>query len=74
MIGESVAMRSVYQFIGKVAPTDSTVLIRGESGTGKELAARAIHINSTRSAKAFVAINAATLSETLLESELSAAA
>ena len=51
MIGESVAMRSVYQFIGKVAPTDSTVLIRGESGTGKELAARAIHINSTRSAK-----------------------
>jgi Nif-specific regulatory protein len=70
MIGESVAMRSVYQFIGKVAPTDSTVLIRGESGTGKELAARAIHINSARSAKAFVAINAATLSETLLESEL----
>jgi transcriptional regulator with GAF, ATPase, and Fis domain len=70
MIGESVVMRSVYQFIGKVAPTDSTVLIRGESGTGKELAARAIHINSTRSAKAFVAINAATLSETLLESEL----
>jgi Nif-specific regulatory protein len=70
MIGESVAMRSAYQFIGKVAPTDSTVLIRGESGTGKELAARAIHLNSTRSAKAFVAINAATLSETLLESEL----
>ena len=70
MIGESVAMRSVYQFIGKAAPTDSTVLIRGESGTGKELAARAIHINSARSAKAFVAINAATLSETLLESEL----
>ena len=70
MIGESVAMRSVYQFIGKVAPTDSTVLIRGESGTGKELAARAIHINSTRSAKPFIAINGATLSETLLESEL----
>ena len=70
MIGESVAMRSVYQFIGKVAPTISTVLIRGESGTGKELAARAIHVNSARSAKAFVAINAATLSETLLESEL----
>lgn len=70
MIGESVAMRSIYQFVGKVAPKDSTVLIRGESGTGKELAARAIHINSARSAKAFVAINAATLSETLLESEL----
>jgi len=70
MIGESAAMRSVYQFIGKVAPSDSTVLIRGESGTGKELAARAIHLNSTRSKKPFVAINGATLSETLLESEL----
>ena len=70
MIGESAAMRAVYQFIGKVAATDSTVLIRGESGTGKELAARAIHLNSPRSAKAFVAINGATLSETLLESEL----
>ena len=70
MIGESAAMRSVYKFIGKVAPTNSTVLIRGESGTGKELAARAIHINSERSVKPFIPINAATLSETLLESEL----
>jgi Nif-specific regulatory protein len=70
MIGQSIPMRSVIQFIGKVAPTDSTVLIRGESGTGKELAARAIHANSARSAKSFVAINGATLSETLLESEL----
>jgi Nif-specific regulatory protein len=70
MIGESAAMRAVYQFIGKVAPADTTVLIRGESGTGKELAARAMHLNSPRRAKAFVAINGATLSETLLESEL----
>lgn len=70
MIGESAAMKGVYEFIGKVAATDSTVLIRGESGTGKELAARAIHVNSTRAAKPFVAINGATLSETLLESEL----
>jgi len=70
MIGESAAIRSVYQFIGKVARTDSTVLIRGESGTGKELAARAIHINSDRSKKPFIAINGATLSEALLESEL----
>jgi Nif-specific regulatory protein len=70
MIGESAAMRAVYQFIGKVAAAESTVLIRGESGTGKELAARAIHLNSPRRAKAFVAINGATLSETLLESEL----
>jgi two-component system, NtrC family, response regulator HydG len=70
MIGESAPMRAVYQFIGKVAPTDSTVLVRGESGTGKELAARAIHVNSTRATKPFIAINGATLSETLLESEL----
>ena len=70
MIGESAAMQAAYRFIGKVAPTDSTVLIRGESGTGKELAARAIHLNSTRAAKPFIAINGATLSETLLESEL----
>ena len=70
MIGESEAMRAVYKFIGKVAQADSTVLIRGESGTGKELAARAIHANSPRAAKPFIAINGATLSETLLESEL----
>jgi transcriptional regulator with GAF, ATPase, and Fis domain len=70
MIGESAPMRAVYQFIGKVAPTDATVLIRGESGTGKELAARAVHMNSLRVTKPFIAINGATLSETLLESEL----
>lgn len=70
MIGESAAMSAVYQFIGKVAQSDSTVLIRGQSGTGKELAARAIHTNSTRANKPFVAINGATLSETLLETEL----
>jgi len=69
-IGESAPIRAVIQFIGKVAPTDSTVLIRGESGTGKELAAHAIHRNSARAAKPFIAINGATLSETLLESEL----
>jgi Nif-specific regulatory protein len=70
MIGESARMREVYQFLAKVAPTDSTVLLRGESGTGKELAARAIHSNSPRAAKPFVAINCAALTETLLESEL----
>jgi Nif-specific regulatory protein len=70
MVGESAPMRAVYQFIGKVAPTDATVLIRGESGTGKELAAHAVHRNSPRSTKPFVAINCATLTETLLESEL----
>ncbi|HEY0320684.1 MAG TPA: sigma 54-interacting transcriptional regulator [Pyrinomonadaceae bacterium] len=70
MIGESKRMKQVYQFLAKVAPTDSTVLIRGESGTGKELAARAIHLHSPRSTKPFVAINCAALTESLLESEL----
>ena len=70
MIGESPRMRDVYRFIEKIAPSDATILIRGESGTGKELVAHAIHNNSERSDKQFVAINCAVLSETLLESEL----
>jgi len=70
LIGESARMKEVYQFLGKVAPTDSTVLIEGESGTGKELAARALHRNSPRSGKPFVAINCAAIPETLLESDL----
>ncbi|HEV2861377.1 MAG TPA: sigma 54-interacting transcriptional regulator [Pyrinomonadaceae bacterium] len=70
MVGESARMRQVYQLIARVAPTDSTVLVRGESGTGKELAAQAVHQNSPRRGRPFVAINCAALTETLLESEL----
>jgi Nif-specific regulatory protein len=70
MVGESPRMLELYQSITKVASTDSTVLLLGESGTGKELAARAIHFNSARALKPFVAINCAALTETLLESEL----
>jgi nitrogen regulation protein NR(I) len=70
IIGRSKAMQEVYKAIGRVAPTDATVLIRGESGTGKELVARAIYQHSLRAAKPFLIINCVAIPETLLESEL----
>jgi len=70
IIGQSRPMRRIFEKILKVAPTDSTVLITGESGTGKELIARAIHANSLRKNREFVAVDCSSLVETLLESEL----
>jgi len=70
MVGESPAMRELYHAIARVAPTGSTILLCGESGTGKELVAQAIHRNSPRAGRPFVAINCAALTESLLESEL----
>jgi two-component system response regulator PilR (NtrC family) len=70
IIGRSPAMQAVFQLIQTIAPTASTVLVSGDSGTGKELVARAIHFNSPRRDRPFVALNCGALPETLLESEL----
>lgn len=70
LVGESAGMAQVRKLIAKVAPTDSTVMIRGETGTGKELVARALHDQSLRSEMPFVAINCGALPESLIESEL----
>src|SRR5271169_5072845 len=70
IVGDGKALRLLAGMISRVAQGESTVLIRGESGTGKELVARAIHSNSARADKPFVAINCAAIPDTLLESEL----
>ena len=70
VVAESPAMKRVCEQIRRVAPTDATVLLTGESGTGKEVLARAIHNNSRRRDKPWVAVNCAALPEPLLESEM----
>ena len=70
IVGNSERMRAVFSTIELVANTNSTVLIGGESGTGKELVARAVHYNSLRRDRPFVALNCGAVPETLLESEL----
>src|ERR1035438_265963 len=70
MVGSSALHRRVIQMIEKVAPSDTTILIRGASGTGKGLVARALHYNSPRRNRPLVTVNCAALQETLLESEV----
>ena len=70
VVGTSPQMRDVIEKLKRIAPTNATVLIQGETGTGKELVAQAIHQNSPRKNKPFVALNCAALSENILESEL----
>ncbi len=70
IVGNSNAMKLVYEQISQVAKSNATVLLRGESGTGKEMIANAIHYNSLRSKRPLVKINCAALPETLIESEL----
>ncbi|HUS68023.1 MAG TPA: sigma 54-interacting transcriptional regulator [Kofleriaceae bacterium] len=69
-IGGSPGARAVLAFVAKVGPSDATVLLTGESGSGKEMVARAVHRASRRSGEAFIAVNCAALTETLIESEL----
>ncbi|MEM1304883.1 MAG: sigma 54-interacting transcriptional regulator, partial [Planctomycetota bacterium] len=70
LVGDTPSMALVKKMVSRVAPTDSTVLIRGETGTGKELVARAVHEQSARAEAPFVAINCGALPENLIESEL----
>ena len=70
IIGKSEPLQKIFRVVEKVADTTASVLIQGESGTGKELIARAIHFNSRRAGKPFLAVNCGALPESLLESEL----
>ena len=70
VVGESKVMRGLIERLGRIAPTDASVLIQGDTGSGKELVAQAIHQNSPRKPRPFVALNCGALSENILESEL----
>jgi DNA-binding NtrC family response regulator len=70
LVGSSPQMKEIFQMIQRVAPSNVSVLVTGESGTGKELVARALHDNSSRRLKPFVAVNCAAIPETLIESEI----
>ncbi|TMQ57252.1 MAG: sigma-54-dependent Fis family transcriptional regulator [Candidatus Eisenbacteria bacterium] len=70
MIGQSPALQRIFRLVAKVAPTESPVLITGESGTGKEMIATAIHLQSRRAHRTFVAVNSSAIPEQLFESEL----
>lgn len=70
MVGTSAAMRSVYEMVSQVAPSDATVLVNGESGTGKELVAMEIHRLSRRAKNALIKVNCSALPESIIESEL----
>ena len=70
IVGNSPAMQMVFNLMKRIVKTDSTVLVMGESGTGKEVVAKAIHFNSHRKDKPFIAVNCGAIPETLLESEL----
>jgi Nif-specific regulatory protein len=70
LVGNSGAMRRVYEQVTQAAPSNTTVMLRGESGTGKELIAHAVHYNSPRKNNPFIKVNCAALPETLIESEL----
>ena len=70
IIGNSQPMQEIYKILGRIANADVTTLITGESGTGKELVARAIHVNSPRLSKPFIALNCAAIPHELLETEL----
>jgi len=69
-IGSTPAVDEIFRTVGKIAPTDSTVLITGETGVGKELIARALHLGSTRKGAPFIKVHCAAIPETLVESEL----